>query len=127
MSARWFYWIAGLSLVNAFFALSNSNTTFFVGLGITQLLSGLAIEFKAPALGLALDIAASGIFASFGYFASKGMSWAFIVGMVLYALDGLIFLVFQDWLPFGFHVLVLYWIFLGWRANQKLHQSPAAR
>src|ERR1044071_6443875 len=32
----WFYWIAGLSLVNSVLALSGSETRFILGLGITQ-------------------------------------------------------------------------------------------
>ena len=38
--ARWFYWIAGLSLINAIAAAANSNWSFLAGLGITQFISG---------------------------------------------------------------------------------------
>ena len=47
--ARWFYWIAGLSLINSIAAVSGSNWSFLAGLGITQLISGFA-------LGLAEDV-----------------------------------------------------------------------
>ena len=34
--ASWFYWIAGLSLVNSILSLTDSGWMFFFGLGITQ-------------------------------------------------------------------------------------------
>ena len=62
---------------------------------------------------LALDLLAAAVFILFGVFANKGHRWAFIVGMVLFALDGLIFLLAQDWIGVGFHVFVLYCFFRG--------------
>lgn len=36
--AGWFYWIAGLSLLNSIIMLSGSDLYFVIGLGITQII-----------------------------------------------------------------------------------------
>jgi hypothetical protein len=56
----------------------------------------------------------------FGIFAGKGHTWSFLLGMVVYALDGAIFLIGRDWLALGFHVFVLVCIFSGFKAYQQL-------
>lgn len=38
-----------------------------------------------------VSLAFIGLFAFFGYQATKGHGWAFVTGIVLYALDGVIF------------------------------------
>lgn len=41
-SAHWFFWIAGLSIINTLItAFSSSEISFLAGLGITQLINGL--------------------------------------------------------------------------------------
>jgi hypothetical protein len=116
-SANWFYWIAGLSLVNVFAA--KSNFEFVLGSG--------AVE-AAPAFGataaIVIDICIIGGFAVLGYLAARRHTWAFILGMVLYTLDGLIFLVGQDWLAAAFHAFVLYVLFVGTQASIALNRIP---
>ena len=118
----WFYWVAGLSLINSFAALSGSTWRFIIGLGITQMIDsfGNRLGEGGKAVVLLLDLLAAGIFILFGVFAVKGHRWAFIVGMVLFALDGLIFLFVRDWLGVGFHVFILYCLFRGFTACQHL-------
>lgn len=120
--ASWFYWIAGLSLINSISAFSGSSWRFIVGLGVTQAFDGLAGEFGSAgkAIVLLLDLLAAGIFILFGVFANKRHQWAFIVGMILFGLDGLIFLLVQDWLGVAFHVFVLYCLFRGLKACRAL-------
>ena len=117
-SANWFYWIAGLSLVNAFAA--KSNYQFVLGSG--------AVE-AAPAFGITaeivIDVCVIGGFALLGFFASRRHTWAFILGMVLYALDGLIFMFAQDWIAAAFHAFVLYVLFIGTQASIALNRIPA--
>lgn len=117
-SANWFYWIAGLSLVNVF--ASQSNYEFVLGSG--------AVE-AAPAFGtiaaIVIDSCIIGGFAVLGYLAARRHTWAFVLGMVLYALDGLIFLFAKDWLAAGFHAFVLYVLFLGVQASIALNRIPA--
>lgn len=129
--ARWFYWIAGLSLINSIVALTNSNFGFLAGLGITQFISGLALGMSesfgtaVTAIALILDVTVAAFFVFLGFFAYKGHTWAFVIGFVIYALDGLIFLGFGIWLSLAFHVFVLYCLYRGFAANRKLKQVEA--
>ena len=121
--ASWFYWIAGLSIINSAVALSGKGLGFIVGLGITQVIDAFARGFGSStgiAIAIVLDALAAGVFILFGLFAGKGHTWSFIVGMILYALDGAIFLIGGDWLGVGFHGFVLFCIFSGFKACQQL-------
>jgi hypothetical protein len=122
--ARWFYyWIAGLSLINSVVAMTGGQWGFLFGLGITQIIDGLGqnIEGGGKAVVLVLDLIAAGVFGLFGVFAHKRQTWAFLLGMLLYALDGLIFLLIQDWLGLGFHGFVLFCLFRGFQACRELN------
>lgn len=121
--ASWFYWIAGLSLVNSIVAFTGSDWRFILGLGITQIFDGFGHDLGSAgkAVVLALDVLAGGVLVCFGIFAHKRHLWAFVVGMVLIALDGLIFLLAQDWLGVGFHIFVLYCLFRGAKACRELN------
>ncbi len=128
--ANWFYWIAGASLINTIIFLFNGSVSFIIGLGITQLVSGIALAVEAetdsvsmPKVGVFLiNLAISAVFAAIGYFGGKGMIWAFIVGIVLYVLDGLIFILFEDLLSIGFHIFALIFIVRGFLAANKLRK-----
>lgn len=125
--ANWFYWIAGLSLLNSLSGLIGSRFQFVIGLGITQFADGLVKGSGAnPGLGLAFDLFAAGMFAMFGYLCSQRMTRAFYVGMILYLLDGLLFLLFKDVISIGFHLYALFWIFRGMKANEELLKLEAA-
>ena len=120
----WFYWIAGLSLVNSVIALSGSGTRFILGLGITQMFDELARGMGSGAglaVAVVLDLLAAAVFVFFGVFANKRHTWSFIVGMALYALDGLIYLIAQDWLGVGFHAFALFCLFRGFKACRALN------
>jgi len=120
--ASWFYWVAGLSLVNTVMALAGSPIRFIFGLGVTSLISEFGRRFGTAGQGVALvlDLLAAGVLVLFGFFANKGHSWAFVVGVVLFALDGVIFLLAQDWLGVGFHAFVLFCIIRGFIACREL-------
>jgi hypothetical protein len=59
-------------------------------------------------MAFVIGIVIAGIYVIFGIYAQKRRKWAFIVGMILYALDGLIFLLGPDFVSIGFHVFMLY-------------------
>jgi hypothetical protein len=120
----WFYWIAGLSLINSIAAFSGGSWRFILGLGITQLLDAFGREMGGggKTIVLLLDLITAGLFVGLGIFSHKGHAWAFVVGMVLFALDGVFFLLIQDWLGVGFHALVLYWLFRGFTACRELRR-----
>lgn len=123
-AARWFWWIAGLSLVNTVLAMSGTQTQMVVGLGLT-LASDVAFGATSP-IGFVIDAAALGFFLLMGQQAQRGRLWAFYLGVVVYSLDALIYVLLQDWMPVALHVLVIYFIVRGVLALRKgLAQLPA--
>ncbi|HEU5070013.1 MAG TPA: DUF4339 domain-containing protein [Verrucomicrobiae bacterium] len=125
--ASWFYWIAGLSLVNSIAATWGSDWRFIVGLGVTQIVDAVGAEIANGGrfVALALDLMVAGVFVLFGVFAHKRHLWAFIVGMILFGLDGLVFLLGRDWIGVGFHVFVLFCLFRGCQACRALAETRA--
>ena len=119
VSARWFYWIAGLSLINSAVVIFGGNFHFVVGLGVTSVVDVLAKRVGTTGVVLDLIIKGSvaGLFCLFGNYASKAQKWAFLVGMGLYALDGLLLLAAKDVLSVGFHVYALFCIYRGLAAT----------
>jgi hypothetical protein len=132
--ARWFFWIAGLTIVTSVITLTGAGFAFFLSLGVTQFIDavakGLSTEFgdTIRIVGLVADIAIAGVFALLGWFAYKRHLWAFLVGMAIFVLDAMLLLVFQVWISFIFHAVVTYWIFRGYQAGRALaalERSPA--
>lgn len=124
--ASWFYWIAGLSLVNTISVLAGSQSGFLIGLGITQVVDALAHGAAGGAgsggargLALALDLAAYAALILLGILAYRKRTGAFVGGMVLYALDALIYVLARDWLAVGFHGFALFFIFRGFAACRE--------
>jgi hypothetical protein len=133
--ANWFFWIAALSVINSIIILMDGNWSFLAGMGITQLIDAFAFSFAEEATSAAriiafvLSLTVAGVLVLFGLQAREKRNWAFITGMVLYALDGLIFFYVQDWLSIAFHLFALYGIFQGLRASNQFHAlcaNPAA-
>ncbi|TAL04594.1 MAG: hypothetical protein EPO07_04890 [Verrucomicrobia bacterium] len=122
-SASWFYWVAGLSLVNSVVAFSGGEWRFLFGLGVTQIFDaiGHGIEGTGKFIALFLDLLAAGALVLFGVFAGKRHTWAFITGMVLLGLDGGIQLLGQDWIGAAFHGYVLFRLFQGMQACRELN------
>lgn len=112
--ANWFFWIAGLSLVNTAIALSGGQWHFVLGLGITEITDA----FQAPQariFGFGIDLLVLGFFAMCGFFAGKLKKWAFVMGMAFYLLDGGIMLLAKDWLGLAFHAYALFCIWKGFQ------------
>jgi hypothetical protein len=124
IGARWFYWVAAVSLINAIVAVAGQHWRFIIGLGTTQVATGLAARAgRGWAPALFLDLVLIGGFVLLGYLALQGRLWAFAVGFAVYALDGLIFLAARNWVGLGFHVFVLVMIFKGLQAAHQLDTS----
>ncbi len=117
-AARWFWWIAGLSAINSIFTATGSRTTFLVGLGITQLADGFFRAFKPAAY--VIDLAGIGFFFAIGLIARRGYRWAFVVGGIAYALDALIYLYFNAYMPLAFHAWALFFIATGGIALNRI-------
>lgn len=134
--AHWFYWIAGLSLVTALIQFFGGNFSFAMGLTIPQVVEGVAQGVAGDAAGevggavrvagLLFEIIFIALFAIFGYFASRGSVAVFIIGMLIYALDGAIFVLLGNItgniLGIIIHVLALYYLFTGLMAAINLNK-----
>lgn len=118
---QWFYWIAALSSINAVLALAGQQWHFILGLGTTQLIQGLAEGSGGAGVKAGLvSFAVIGFFAFLGKRAIHGYCWAFVVGMVFYGLDGLLFLLVEDWVGVGFHAFAIAMIMRGYLAARQL-------
>jgi len=119
--AFWFYWIAGLSLVNSVVAFAGLNWRFIIGLGMSQIVDTLATRSgRGWTAAILFDALLIGGFVLLGTLAVRGHAWAFLVGVSLYGLDGLISLLVHDWLGLGFHVFVVIMILKGFQAARHL-------
>lgn len=127
--AGWFFWVAALSIVNSIIILAGGKWGFIFGLGVTQIVDGIGIAVSegAPEAGfgiklipLGINLFIAGFVVMFGVLARQRHQWAFVVGMVLYALDGLILLAAGDILGSVFHGWVLFCLFSGLRACRQL-------
>ena len=120
--ARWFYWIAALSLITSLIMLSGSKWGFIISLGTTTIVTAIAAGLgnAGTVIAVVFNLLASGLFVGLGVLAGKRYLWAFVVGMILFGLDTLVFVLAQDWIGIIFHVLVIYWIFTGFNACRQL-------
>ena len=64
-AARWFWWIAGLSLVNTILVHSGSETSFVIGLGFTLIADYVFQSMKL--IAFAVDALALGFFVFIGW------------------------------------------------------------
>jgi len=117
--ANWFYWIAGMTLVNSFEAYSGSHFRFVIGLGTTQVLDVLASASHLSSFAFTIDAIVIVICAIVGQYA-RDSRLVYITGMIAYALDTLIFLILRDMLGFGFHGFALWNLLRGVRAFEQL-------
>jgi hypothetical protein len=120
-AAWWFFLVAALSILNSAAALGGQPWRFVVGLGITQLAHGLVARtgHGAP-IAVAVVVALAAGFALLGYFARRGRRWAFVVGAIVYAVDGLIFVATGDWVGVAFHAVVVAMALRGLDAARRL-------
>ncbi|HUJ94744.1 MAG TPA: hypothetical protein VLW84_05725 [Terriglobales bacterium] len=120
--ASWLVWVAGLSMVNSLVSGFGGSIRFIFGLGVTQIVD--AVSHQVGSAGLVLDLIINGIvvglFVLLWHFARKGQKWAFILGLGLYALDGLLLIPFQDYLGLAFHAYALWRIYQGFQAASEL-------
>jgi hypothetical protein len=129
-----FYWVAILSIINSLVSIFGGGMYFVVGLGATLLVDALASAVAEElggsslvlAIGFVITLFLDAIIAGFGFLAARKYAWAFIIGMVLYALDALLMLVFQEWLGFAFHLLFLFGMWTGYQALRKLKSIDTA-
>jgi hypothetical protein len=127
--ANWFYWIAGLSLANSVVMLVGGNFVFVVGLAVTGIADQIALVVaqKTPEAALIAKLVAfvwavvvAGIVAGIGKLAGRRYMAVYAIGMALYLVDGLLFLVLASWLSAAFHVYALFMLARGFKAFRQL-------
>lgn len=113
-SASWFYWIAVLSIINSLTVALSGKSNFAVELGITKFMGGIALATTESGTGhsvnyivIGISALAAGVFALCGVAGVKHALPIYVIGMVLYAMDALIYFESQSWIPVAFHVFVL--------------------
>jgi uncharacterized membrane protein len=126
----WFFWIAALSVINSAAYFAGSSISFLIGLGASELVAsfaqavadeldpGPATVIRAIGFGLTLVIA--GLFALCGVLGRKRYRWPVAIGIVLYALDAVIYLVFGQWLSVFFHIFAVVGLWRGLAAINTL-------
>ena len=134
-AANWFWWVAGLSAVNSVATALESQYGMILGLGVTQIFDLLMVgalqeasgtgETIVKAVHLALVAGAVGFFYLMGQKARQLKLWAFVLGMLVYAADALIFVYIQDWIGVGFHAFVLFMIWGGYGIAKQIREHAA--
>jgi hypothetical protein len=127
IGADWFFWVAGLSVLNSVLVVSGAGIRFIFGLGVTRVIDGIASgqAGQLKMLGLVADLVAAGVLVTFGIFARQRQTWSFITGMLLYALDGVVLVLFSDWIGVAVHAYVLFRIYMGMQASMELNKLEA--
>jgi hypothetical protein len=127
--ANWFYWVAALSLVNTIIAHSGGDRHFIVGLSFTAIVDAIAQEVGkqepdtatiATAIAIGFSCFVTLVAVLFGWLSRKRWLAMFGVGMAIYVLDGLLYLLLGDILSAGFHGYALWSMASGFRAYRKL-------
>ncbi len=138
-ACSWFAIIAAFSAVNSILVLADAKFNFFVGLGATQVVDALlaiARERAQPqiagimtAIGLLVNLGIIGVLVAIWQLSKRGSAPAYVIGMVLYLLDTLIFLAVGYWAGAALHAFFLMSLWGGYafvrqrpRAEQALSQ-----
>ena len=127
--AGWFFWIAALSLVNSIMALTGGGFGFALGLGVTMVADafGLAAAqngagVSAQGIAFVFDLVIYALVVGCGYLSRKRVLPVFALGMFLYLLDGLIYILFFDLVSIVIHVVALANMWSGFTAYRKLNE-----
>ena len=135
-SANWFWWVAGLSIANSIATMLELKYGMLLGLGLGQFIDAMFYydlegNFQDPSVvakvvHLFLTACVAGVFVILGFFARRRSLAAFVIGMVLYALDALLFVLLGDWVAVGFHAFVLLMLWGGLSLLRALRAQPPA-
>jgi hypothetical protein len=128
----WFYWIGGASILNSVLNAAGTQWGLAIGLGVTYLIDGLAEGLsntvRTPIYAFIIDVAIASGFLLIGRAARRGNLTWYAIGIGLYLLDAVLFVVVQDFLGIAVHAIGIYGLVNGWRAARSLKQleAPAA-
>jgi hypothetical protein len=130
--AGWFATIGIFSIINSLIFFFNGSLYFPVGLGATQLvdaISRLAAETQGTeaisvlaTITIFVDLAIAGLFLLFSSLAKKRNKVAYLIGIILYGIDGILVLLFADFFGAAFHAFGLFSLIRGYRALTSLEE-----
>ena len=119
--ANWFFWVAILAAVSSLLVHFFNFYDHFVGLGVSHYfeLNAAAGTDSQRITALLISLAATGLLAVFGYFARHGNDIAFILGMFLYFIDGVVLLGYREFFAFAFHLFAIFFLCKGLLASRR--------
>lgn len=123
--ANYFFWAANLAALATGFLPIRINI--LVNIGVIDLLTlyGRSLGQLYPAAVLAASSLWLVVVIALGFAARAGHRWAFLAGMVIYALDMIALIVtFSIW-AFGVHAFFLLKWFEGQKALKEFHEARA--
>jgi hypothetical protein len=142
-ASGWYALICAFSAVNSVLHLAGGTVRFVVGLGVTQVVDAVLAEAQkqagapvaavAAGLGVAINLAILGVLVVIWQLSKRGSATAYVIGMMLYLLDTLIFVLVRDWVGAGFHVFFLAMLWGGYgfvkqhRAAEQALLQPVAQ
>jgi len=126
--AGWFLTIALLSGVNSVLQIFDAKIRFIFGLGITQVVDAMARGMGQS--GTLVIVVVDGLFIVMlilcSRWAKTGSQGAFLGGIIAYALDGVLLLLFSMWLDAAVHAYALWMMWQGYSASRELSQIEQA-
>ena len=123
-AAYWFFGIAALSIINSF--ILSKGHFFVLGLALSQLIDGAVFELTGEQ-NLLFSFLPAIAFVILGIVGMRLQRWAFIAGILVYAVDGLIYFLFQEWVAGGIHVFILYKLYQGFRSANEYQEIVSKR
>ncbi|MDF9831986.1 hypothetical protein M2103_000190 [Ereboglobus sp. PH5-5] len=129
--AHWLYWVAALSGINVLLAHTEATWRFAIGLGITELIYAIGLQFGAlgTTAGAITTISAVGCLVGLGYAATKHQAWAFIVGIIALTLDTLLLVALtgaESMVGIIFHIVAVVCLCMGYKALRTLQKQQGA-
>jgi hypothetical protein len=133
--ASWFFWIAALSLVNTVISHAGGNSHFIVGLAMTAIVDAIAAAIGkenpeaatvAMSIAIGFSVCVTVMCIVFSWLSRKRLLWIFGIGMFLYSIDGLLYLLVGDYFSGAFHGFALYSMFTGFNAYRQLNKLESA-
>jgi hypothetical protein len=125
--ASWFFTVAVLSGINSLLQIFDAKIRFIFGLGITQVVGAMA---KQTSNGTVVLLLVDGLFVGLlllcGKWAREKSQGAFLGGMIAYALDGLLLIIFGMWIDAAVHGYALFRMWQGYAASRELAQLEQA-
>lgn len=120
----WFGAIAAFSFINSLLVSFQADISFVIGLGVTMIVDGFIFAIQQETTGIAtvilivigaaINLSLIGVFVVMWLLSRRGSKAAYIIGSALYFLDGLLFLLFRDWVGIAFHAFFLYMLISGY-------------